>query len=125
MEVPDTAAAWVAPDAHRGFRPNVTVVANDGDSPRGEELAEEVAVAVVEALDDAALIDLDVAADDDVRVVVAHRFGAHRVTLLQRVRLHPGGSVTLSVSVPDLWLAELRDRWEVPLRTLAPIEVTS
>lgn len=118
VAVPNIEVGWVAPAAYRGFRPNATLVLTDGGGPRGDALAEETAVAVVGALDDAALIDLDVVSDVEVRLVVAHRFGAHRLTLLQRVLVDEAVTATLSVSIPDLWLAELREQWEVPLRTL-------
>lgn len=125
FEVPVAVAAWRAPPGSDGFAPNLSAVYTAGASARGDELALEVVENLLEHLDERRLIDVHLAADDDLRLVVTHRVGDHRITLFQRVLVHATGSVTVSVSVTDLRVAELRDAWALPLRTFAREEVAA
>lgn len=116
-------SAWRAPAGPNGFAPNLSVVHTPGSSARGDDLAIEVVENLLEHLDERRLIDVHLGADDDLRLVVTHRVGAHRLTLLQRQLTHPDGTVTVSITVPDLEVAALRGTWSAALRSLTRQEV--
>jgi hypothetical protein len=118
-------AAWRGPAGPDGFAPNLSVVHTPGSSPRGDDLAVEVVENLLDHLDERRLIDVHLDADDDLRLVVTHRVARHRLTLLQRVLVHAQGSVTVTVTVPDLQVAALRDTWASPLRTFSRQAVTA
>lgn len=117
LDVPGTLAAWVAPEPWHGFTANANLVHVPGASPRGDALVEHVVLPLLDELEDRMLVDVALGAPDDLRLVVSHRVGAHRVSLLQRILVDDRGSVTLSLTVPDLQLATLREAWTTPLRS--------
>jgi hypothetical protein len=125
FDAPFAVAAWRGPPGSDGFAPNLSVVHTAGRSPRGDELALEVVENLLAHLDERRLIDVHLAAADDLRLVVTHRAGDHRLTLFQRQLVHEDGSVTVSVTVPDLQVAALTDTWALPLRTLTRQEVAA
>lgn len=125
IPVPGAPGAWRAPSAWRGFMPNANLVHTVGPSARGAALIDEVVPPLLDELVDRMLIDVAFEGDDDLRLVISHRVDEHRVTLFQRILVHEQGSVTLSVTVPDMVIDRLRDAWTTPLRSLTREELAS